>query len=73
MQSAYSTAPTDRATDLGVVTPLVTAETERAFFFCREGSFFAHAPLHFLSGLLGVSAFFVFIFNLILWELIKIN
>ena len=47
--------------DLGVVTPLVTAERERAFFFHRDG-FFVHASALFLSGAFGSSCIFAFIF-----------
>ena len=45
--------------DLGVVTPLVTAEGERDSFFCRDGSFSLrmHRPSSF-QGIQGVSVYF---------------
>ena len=44
---------TSRKKDLGVVTPLVSAEREPASFFCQEGSFLTHASPIFLSGASG--------------------
>ena len=35
--------------DLGVVTPLVTAEREQTSFFCQDVFFFIHASALFLS------------------------
>ena len=35
--------------DLGVVTPLVTAEKDQASFFCQEDSFLVYASPIFLS------------------------
>ena len=53
--------------DLGVVTPVATAEKERDSFFCQDSYF--SLQMHRASsclGLLGVSAFFfIIIFNLI--------
>ena len=53
--------------DLGVVTPLVTAEREQDSFFCQDGSFSLRMRrLSSFQELLGVSAYFLIImFNLI--------
>ena len=52
--------------DLGVVTPLVTAEREQASFAERFPFLRIRRPLS-CQGLLGVSEFFVFILKLILF------
>ena len=48
--------------DLGVFTPLVTAERERVYFLYREGSFLRKRRSFSCLGILGVSAFFLYLF-----------
>ena len=50
---------TTNKNDLGVVTPVVTAERERDSFFCRDGFFSLCIRHHFsCQGILGVSPYF---------------
>ena len=57
---------TSNKEDFSVVTSPVTAERERVSFYCRKDLFLCKRRPLSRQGVLGVSAFFIFVFNLIL-------